>query len=62
VAAVGEATSPIYADLKHYLRASGRLIPENDIWIAALAVETTATLVTGDAHFEALPQVARAVE
>lgn len=62
VITVGETTSRIYADLKHYLRTTGHPIPENDVWIAAVAVETMSTLVTGDAHFSFLPQVAMAVE
>lgn len=62
VAAVDEATSHGYAALKEHLRSQGHAIPENDIWIAALAMQHQATLVTSDAHFEHLPQVARAVE
>lgn len=62
VVAVEEPTSHGYAALKDYLRAQGKPIPENDIWIAALAVQHLATLVTSDAHFEHLPQVARVVE
>ena len=31
--------------------AYSRLIPTNDIWIAAAALETGARLVTYDAHF-----------
>ncbi len=62
VAAVSEKTSRIYADLKHYLRTTGHPFPENDVWIAALSVETMSTLVTADGHFNSLPQVAKAVE
>lgn len=36
------------------LRAKGRPIPSNDIWIAAQARETGAELVSFDAHFEAV--------
>ncbi|HFE66754.1 MAG TPA: PIN domain-containing protein, partial [Chloroflexi bacterium] len=35
----------------------GRPIPENDIWIAALAIEHELTLVTRDAHFEEIEQL-----
>ncbi|MEO5714237.1 MAG: type II toxin-antitoxin system VapC family toxin [Luteolibacter sp.] len=59
---VGDATSRIYATLKHFLRQAGTPIPDNDVWISALAVEYFATVVTADAHFEHLPQVARAVD
>jgi len=56
---VGDSTSRAYAVLKHFLRSAGTPIPENDIWIAALAVEHMAPIVTGDAHFDLLPQVTR---
>lgn len=62
VVPVDEPASHGYAALKEHLRAAGQPIPENDIWIAALAVQHHATLVTSDAHFGHLPQVARAVE
>lgn len=55
VIAVSETTSRIYADLKHYLRTTGHPIPENDVWIAAVGVESMSTLVTADAHFDFLP-------
>ena len=56
---VGDSTSRAYAVLKHFLRRAGTPVPENDIWIAALAVEHMAKIVTADAHFDLLPQVAR---
>lgn len=36
------------------LRAKGRPIPSNDIWIAAHAMETGADLVSFDGHFAAI--------
>ena len=47
--------------MKHYLRTTGHPIPENDVWIAASGVESISTLVTADAHFDFLPQVAKAM-
>lgn len=44
-------TSDIYGQIKQALRAKGRPIPENDIWIAALAIQYDLTLLTLDAHF-----------
>lgn len=38
------------------------LLDTNSYWIAARVVQHLATLVTSDAHFGHLPQVARAVE
>lgn len=34
------------------LEAKGQLIPENDLWIAAIALECDMPLATRDAHFQ----------
>jgi len=34
-----------------HLRLKGRPIPENDLWIAAMALEHDLVLATRDAHF-----------
>jgi len=47
-------TSESYGQLKAELAAAGTLIPENDMWIAALARQYDLPLVTRDAHFEAV--------
>lgn len=44
-------TAREYGEIKSRLRAKGRPIPENDIWIAAIAKQHVLTLVTRDAHF-----------
>lgn len=41
-----------YGEIKNKLRAIGRPIPENDIWIAATAILHDLTLITRDRHFE----------
>jgi tRNA(fMet)-specific endonuclease VapC len=45
-------TSRHYGRIKTDLRAKGRPIPENDIWIAAVAHQHGLTLVSRDAHFD----------
>lgn len=45
------ATAQAYGQIKSALRAKGRPIPENDIWIAAIAMQYNLTLVTRDGHF-----------
>jgi tRNA(fMet)-specific endonuclease VapC len=45
-------TARIYGGLKHALRTKGRPLPENDTWIAAIAVQHSMTLATRDKHFE----------
>lgn len=45
-------TAQHYGEVKNKLRLKGRPLPENDIWIAALALQHNLTLVTRDAHFQ----------
>jgi tRNA(fMet)-specific endonuclease VapC len=47
-------TAKIYGNLKHELQRKGRPIPENDIWIAAIALQHDLILATRDAHFGAV--------
>jgi tRNA(fMet)-specific endonuclease VapC len=48
------STARYYGEIRDLLRAKGRPIPENDIWIAAHAQQFDLTLVTRDAHFKAV--------
>ncbi len=48
---VGSVTADRYARISASLRAKGRPIPTNDMWIAAHAMETGADLVSADRHF-----------
>ncbi len=52
-------TTHHYATLFGYLRKKGTPVPTNDLWIAALALQHDLPLVTRDAHFKKLPQLAR---
>lgn len=47
-------TARHYGWIKNDLRTKGRLIPENDIWIAAVAQQHDLSLVSRDAHFSAV--------
>jgi tRNA(fMet)-specific endonuclease VapC len=47
-------TSRWYGVVKDLLRQKGSLIPENDVWIAALALRQGLVLVTRDSNFEAV--------
>ncbi len=49
---VSLVTADRYARITTSLRAKGRPIPSNDIWIAAHAMETGADLISSDQHFE----------
>ena len=44
-------TARHYGQVKNDLRAKGKPIPENDIWIAALSRQHKYVLVTQDDHF-----------
>jgi len=44
-------TSEVYADIRKKLRSDGFKIPDNDIWIAATAVQHDAVVLTKDQHF-----------
>ena len=43
-----------YGTVKNQLRQDGKPAPENDIWIAALALQHDLILATRDKHFEAV--------
>ena len=49
--ACDRGTAQIYGQIKLQLKSKGRPIPENDIWIAAIARQYDLTLVTRDEHF-----------
>jgi len=51
-------TADRFARLAAALRAKGRPIPTNDLWIAAQVVETGADLLSADAHFGAIDGLA----
>ena len=48
---VGPVTADRYSRVMTALKAKGRPIPTNDVWIAAHAIETGADLVSADQHF-----------
>ena len=43
-------TAQFYGQIKNALKVKGRPIPENDMWIAAVAMQHDLTLVSRDAH------------
>jgi len=44
-------TARIYGEIKKILKDKGKPIPENDIWIAAIAKQYNLLLITTDIHF-----------
>lgn len=51
ILSIDQDTAFLYAYLRFRLKRIGSLIPENDMWIAAVAMQYDLTLVTRDAHF-----------
>jgi len=47
-------TARRYGQVKNVLRLKGQPIPENDIWIAAIAIQHGLTLITRDAHLSGI--------
>lgn len=45
-------TARFYGQIKNQLRAKGRPIPENDLWLAAQAKQYQLTLISRDHHFD----------
>jgi tRNA(fMet)-specific endonuclease VapC len=59
VLVVDEGTARAYARLRVALKRSGRPIPANDAWIAALALQHGLPVLTRDEHFDAVPGLER---
>jgi tRNA(fMet)-specific endonuclease VapC len=59
ILAVTEETTLTYAGLRVALRRSGRPIPANDAWIAALALQHRLPVLSRDQHFDAVPGLER---
>ena len=59
VLAVTDDTSIAYAALRVSLKRSGRPIPANDAWIAALALQHGLPVLSRDRHFDAVPNLTR---
>jgi len=56
---VDERTAGVYAEIRHELKRTAHPIPENDIWIAALARQYDSPLLSRDQHFDFIPNLTR---
>lgn len=56
---VTDETAITYAGLRVRLRQSGRPIPANDAWIAALALQHRLPLLSRDQHFDGVSGLTR---
>lgn len=56
---IDETTAHTYAEVRDELREKGRPLPENDVWIAALARQHEEPVVSRDRHFDAVQRLRR---
>lgn len=56
---VDRTTAELYSQIRYELRLKERPIPENDIWIAALARQHVQPVVTRDDHFDQVADLRR---
>ena len=52
-----DETAEYYAGIYRALKEKGIPLPTNDIWIAAVALEHGATVLSGDGHFSRIPML-----
>ncbi len=57
ILAVDDEVARIYGEIVVALRKAGAPIPTNDIWIAATAARSGATVLTYDGHFQSVARV-----
>ncbi|MFZ5806075.1 MAG: type II toxin-antitoxin system VapC family toxin [Verrucomicrobiota bacterium] len=54
---IDAATARHYATIRSALKSAGTPIPENDVWIGALAHQYRLPIATRDRHFHSIDQV-----
>jgi tRNA(fMet)-specific endonuclease VapC len=54
-----ESTTSFYATVRQGLKKQGTPIPENDVWIAALAKEYNLSVLSKDRHFDSVQTIDR---
>jgi tRNA(fMet)-specific endonuclease VapC len=59
ILSVTDDTATFFADLRVELRRSGRPIPANDAWIAALVLQHRLPLLSRDQHFDVVSRLNR---
>ena len=59
VLGIDETTADHYSQVRDELRRKGRPIPENDIWIAAVARQHQQPVVSRDDHFDYVQDLRR---
>ena len=57
IAPVSDRVAERYGSLVTTLRKLGTPLPTNDVWIASIAIETGARMLSLDEHFQGIPAV-----
>jgi tRNA(fMet)-specific endonuclease VapC len=57
VLACDMTTAEHYGQIKNELKMKGQPLPENDVWIAAIARQHSLTVVTRDQHFKEIEEL-----
>jgi len=57
VVGIDEETAEAYATIVTFLRTTGAMLPTNDLWIAASAMQHGLMVLTTDADFLRIPQI-----
>lgn len=52
-------TAQFYAEIRNQLQKKGEMIPVNDLWIAALAIQHRLPILSEDRHFDCIDGVER---
>ena len=52
-------TAHHYAEIRNQLKKKGRMIPVNDLWIAALAIQHQQPILSEDRHFDYVDGIKR---
>lgn len=58
---VDRDVAQVFGEIVTSLRDAGTPLPTNDIWIAATAAASGATVLTNDRHYSAIPRVGAVV-
>ena len=59
IATITSATADSYADIRLELKRLGTPIPQNDLWIAALARQHVLAVLSRDTHFDIVERIKR---
>jgi len=59
VLGIDKLTAQNYSDIRWELKSAGTPVPENDIWIAALARQYRVQILSNDSHFDRVSGIIR---